>query len=490
MYSLEVESDWDHKTGNGIRLLPDFKPVTVTVSTAYDGQGRCDYGKMISDIERPMIDAWKVEIDLRRQAKVSGGIEEFLKEIMLEDNVWGLSDVLGEFSLASAGAGGDAAGFSLPLQMKDSGYRFDLDCTPAADGKPDALSIVETLANAFCHVFRLAAGKEVFSPAQLSDLLARASAWAEGLMQEAGVVIPRAEVDLQSAQWVESSLGLWVKVYSDREDKYALLVPVGKQGKPDFAGVDRVAARIARDWGQRVGLAGIDWLCAKISAEIESDAREYVNWILEEEAKLLLDFFDSLNRELAGHLKTAEDLHGRAVKWRADFEAWAKGRGNFKPEASWEASAGAGAKVAAQVPEMPAELKSTFTKIWEGLCKLPGAVYKGVKPKTGEIAKGLEFGFRAAGIVIRETAFLVAEDVYNAAMNGLFAYASVKTEKILAKTIGGRAAGCTVEVWDILSLLDDRKKVPDTVMENMNKLAALATDMGEEIAKIKGDIYE
>ena len=73
MYSLKVESDWDHKTGNGIRLLPDFEPVTVTVSTAYDGQGRCDYHKMIGEIEKPVTDAWKMEIDLRKQAKVSGG---------------------------------------------------------------------------------------------------------------------------------------------------------------------------------------------------------------------------------------------------------------------------------------------------------------------------------------------------------------------------------------------------------------------------------
>ena len=39
-------------------------------------------------------------------------------------------------------------------------------------------------------------------------------------------------------------------------------------------------------------------------------------------------------------------------------------------------SACMGANVAAQVPEMPSQLESTFTKIWEGLCGLPGAVCK------------------------------------------------------------------------------------------------------------------
>ena len=409
---------------------------------------------------------------------------------MLEGHAWNQPDVLGEFSLASVGSGGNAAGLSLLLKMADSGYRFDLDCTPGSDGKPDATSIVETLANVFRYVFRLVSGKEVFSSAQRNDLLARASAWAEGLMQEAGVVIPRAEVDLESAQWVESSLGLWVKVYSEREDKYALLVPVGKQGKPDFSGIDRVAAKIAQDWCQRVGMAKADWLCVKMSAEIGLDAREYVNWILEEEAKLLIEFFDALNHELAGHLKDAKELHQQAVKWRADFDTWAKGRGNFNLKASGEALAGAGVNLAAQVPQMPATLKSTFSKIWDGLNKLPGAVYKGLEPKTGEIAKGLEFGFKAAGVVIEKTGLRVLKDVAKAVGSGPAKKATRwLIKKLLLKRIGARKVERLFKISDkTWKYLEKTYKVYDSFID-FEEYRNMAMEISSNIEKIKSELY-
>ena len=206
----------------------------------------------------------------------------------------------------------------------------------------------------------------------------------------------------------------------------------------------------------------------------------------------MADFFDSLNRELAGHLRTAEDLYGRAVKWRADFDAWAKGRGNFKPEASWEVSAGAGVGVdiAAQVPEMPSQLKSTFTKIWDGLCGLPGAVKKGIEGKKDDMAKGLEFGFRAAGVVMEETAELVIKDVVKSALSKIGSgVTKFAIKKLLRKRIGELSAERLYKISDVTLDHVEMVAVAMGIWPDRDEFVDRGRKIGQKIKIIRNEMY-
>lgn len=132
------------------------------------------------------------------------------------------------------------------------------------------------------------------------------------------------------------------------------------------------------------------------------------------ENNIRAEFWEGVNREMAGHLKKAEELRKKAEKWRQDYDKWLGDTGNVKVSAQGGVGLEAGGELTVQVPKLPEDQKSTFDLIWEGLSKLPGAVYRGVKPHVGEMLEGLGFGFLAAGVLVLETALTVAIDVAKA----------------------------------------------------------------------------
>ena len=329
MLTITITTKWENPNGNGICLLPDLEPVIVTLSPSYDYTGRFDYDLALAEMESQVPQAWGMRLDLRQQTTPEGGVEESLKQFLLETLIRQDPDVLRDFSLDTAALDEDAWNGSLPLAMAGSGYKFSINCGWEMGCVPDSATIVDSLARAYAEVFQTPDG-HVFSASQRSDLLARASEWAQELMAEAGLGMPRVEVDLESGEWEGNSLRLWVNLYKDNVVKYALLIPVGQGGELDFAGIDQVAAEIVRDWSPGLGQESREKLCAKIAEQIGPDVREYAAWIIEVENNIRSEFWQAVNQELEGYLKKAEELHETAKKWRKDYDNWVKAGGNVR----------------------------------------------------------------------------------------------------------------------------------------------------------------
>jgi len=416
LFNITLETDWGNNNGKGVSLLPEPANISVEVPISYDSACRFDYDRAMADTEAQVQNACGFRLDLRYASTAEGSFEDSLKQIMVENLVRREPDVLGDFTLDPSGLEQKGEGLSLPLVMGGSNYRFNMDCTLGPEGKPDGKAIVEALAQAYREVFQLPSGEGVFRAGQQADLEQRAADWAQGLMAEAGLALPKVEVNLETHAWVGNSLRLYVDVYNHAKVQYELLMPVSNKGELDNSGIEQVAAQIAQEMSQRLGLGSPEWLAKHIAQQIEPDAKEYAAWIIEVENNIRAEFWEGVNREMAGHLKKAQDLHEKAKKWRHDYDKWIASNGNISisVEGSAGGGIGAGGEITINLSKLPEKQKNTFELIWEGLSKLPGAVYRGVKPHTGEMLEGLGFGFLAAGVLVLETARIVAIDVAKA----------------------------------------------------------------------------
>jgi hypothetical protein len=150
----------------------------------------------------------------------------------------------------------------------------------------------------------------------------------------------------------------------------------------------------------------------------------------------------------------------------------------------------AGGELTVQVPKLPEEQKSTFELIWEGLSKLPGAVYRGVKPHVGEISRGVEFGFKAAGIVMIKSAYLILEDVVDAIDSGAWESAGILLEKPLERKFGKRKAIFSVVGLSAVSLAFGRYEAKNKIEKRFYELRNSALEINDEIIKIGSRLVE
>ena len=401
MFNITLETDWGNNDGKGVSLLPEPATITIETPISYDSACRFDYVRAIDEAEAQLYQAWGFRLDLRATTTTEGSFEDSLKRIMVENLIRQEPDVLGDFSLDSSGLGRDGEGLSLPLVMGGSNYRFSVACTPGPEGKPDGKAIVEALAQAYCEVFQLPSGEGVFMAGQQADLEQRAVDWAQGLMAEAGLALPKVEVNLESYAWVGNSLRLYVDVYNDAKVQYDLLLPVSDKGELDYSGIEQAAAQIAQEMSQRLSLGSPERLAKHIAQQIEPDAKEYAAWIIEVENNIRAEFWEAMNREMAGNLKKAKDLSDKAEKWRQDYDKWLKDSANVKVEVEQEEPKPE-TKFSYSLSELPGQLLHDFKKIWDGLCELPGAVKKGMDKNLDEMVDGAIQGFRMAGVVFGE----------------------------------------------------------------------------------------
>lgn len=488
MFNITLKTDWNHQSGKDVSLLPEVGPVSVDIPISYDSACRFDYARAIEDAEAQLYQAWRFRLDLRSASTAEGGFEDSLKQMLVESLIRQEPDVLGDFSLDSSGLDGEGDGLSLPLKMGGSDYRFSVGCTPDPEGKPDGKAIVEALAQAYREVFQLPGSEMVFSAGQQAELEQKAANWAQGLMAEAGLALPKVEVNLETHAWVGNSLRLCVDVYNDAKVQYELLMPVSNKGELDYSGIEQVAAQIATDWCQRQGTSNSEWMSSRIAEQIGPDAKEYAAWIIEVENNIRAEFWEGVNREMAGHLKKAEELHAKAKKWRQDYDKWIASNGNISISVEGSAGGGVGAEgeITINLTKLPEEQKNTFELIWEGLSKLPGAVYRGVKPHAGEMLRGVEFGFKAAGVVVRESAKIVIEDVMDILVDTwrdklIGAILGFSAKRI----IGGRAAVYLDGGIQLGLFLYGRLQIPERVVEKLRKVESLGASIGEEIQAIK-----
>lgn len=364
--------------------------------------------------------------------------------------------------------------------MGGSNYRFSAACTLGPEGKPGGKAIVEALAQAYREVFQLPSGEGVFMAGQQADLEQRAADWAQGLMTEAGLALPKVEVNLETHAWVENSLRLYVDLYDDPKVPYELLVPVSDNGELDFSGIEQVAARIAQDWSQRAGRSSSEGLSARIAEQIGPDAREYAAWIIEVENNIRAEFWEVMNREMAGHLKKAEDLHEKAKKWRQDYDKWIASNGNISISVEGSAGAGAGGEFAVTIPKLPEDQKTVYESIWKEVKIFTKAITKSMRKDGFKLLNGFLFGIYGCWIIIKKSSYLIVEDVGNALTLAAPKYAEMRAVKSLATLIGKRNAEHAASMWDVMTY-DSPLATIEKVKQRVKELGNLALEIGGQI---------
>lgn len=480
VFTISLDIDWEKQNGDGVQLLPDFEPVTISLSPTYDYLGLYDYDSALAEMGSQLEQAWGMRLDLQKQATPEGGVEESLRQILVEALIRQNPDVLREFSADAAALNREAWNGSLPLVMAGSGYKFSVNCSSEAGGSLDSTAIVEALEQAYGEVVQVPDGY-VFSASQRSDLLVRASDWAQGMLAEAGLALPKVEVDLESGAWVGNSLRLWINLHKDQVVKYALLIPVGQGGELDFSNISQVAAEIAQDLSQSSNQERNEWLCARIVEQIEPDAREYAAWIIEVENNIRAEFWQAMNQELEGHLKKAKKLHEAAKKWRKDYDEWIKESGNAKAEVPQDTSE-TKVKFTYSLTELPGRLISDLKKIWEGLCALPGAVKKGVGDHSDELVDGAILGFRMAGVVIDKARSMAIRTVGMSTIIECGEYiAGELLKKNWAKNVGERRAQLRAYGYQLSTFVVGRVLVYYEVQRLQRQFPELARKVNQEI---------
>ena len=484
MFNITLETDWGNNDGKGVSLLPEPATITIETPISYDSACRFDYVRAIDEAEAQLYQAWGFRLDLRATTTTEGSFEDSLKRIMVENLIRQEPDVLGDFSLDSSGLGRDGEGLSLPLVMGGSNYRFSVACTPGPEGKPDGKAIVEALAQAYCEVFQLPSGEGVFMAGQQADLEQRAVDWAQGLMAEAGLALPKVEVNLESYAWVGNSLRLYVDVYNDAKVQYDLLLPVSDKGELDYSGIEQAAAQIAQEMSQRLSLGSPERLAKHIAQQIEPDAKEYAAWIIEVENNIRAEFWEAMNREMAGNLKKAKDLSDKAEKWRQDYDKWLKDSANVKVEVEQEEPKPE-TKFSYSLSELPGQLLHDFKKIWDGLCELPGAVKKGMDKNLDEMVDGAIQGFRMAGVVFGEGKRMAIREVGIPAIIELGEYIIGELLQMRwEKKVGTRKAQFRGYVYPWMTFAFGRALVYYEVKRRMRQFPELALQVNKEILEV------
>lgn len=484
MFNITLQTDWGNKNGNGVSLLPEPATLTVEMPIAYDSWCRFDYDRAIAETEAQLQGAWGFCPDLRGAPTAEGGFEDSLKQMLVETLIRQDPDVLGDFSLDTSGMGGDGGDVWLPLVMGGSNHKFRVACGFGPEGKPDAGIIVEALAQAYREVFQLPGGQGVFSAAQQADLEQRAADWALGLLGQVGSALPKVEVNLESYAWVGNSLRLYIDVYDDPKVTYELLLPMSGKGELDFAGIEQVAARIAQDWSQRAGRGSSEGFSARIAEQIGPDAREYAAWIIEVENNIRAEFWEAMNREMAGNLKKAKDLSNKAEKWRQDYDKWLKGGANVKVEVEQEEPKPE-TKFSYSLSELPGQLLHDFKIIWDGLCELPGAAKKGMDKNLDEMVDGAIQGFRMAGVVFGEGKRMAIREVGIPAIIELGEYIIGELLQMRwEKKVGTRKAQFRGYVYQWMTFTFGRALVYYEVKRRMRQFPELALQVNKEILEV------
>ena len=265
------------------------------------------------------------------------------------------------------------------------------------------------------------------------------------------MALPKVEVNLESYAWVGNSLRLYVDVYNDAKVQYDLLLPVSDKGELDYSGIEQAAAQIAQEMSRRLSLGSPERLAKHIAQQIEPDAKEYAAWIIEVENNIRAEFWEAMNREMAGHLKNAEELHAKAKKWRQDYDKWIASNGNISISVEGSADAGAGGEFAVTIPKLPEEQKTVYESIWKEVKIFTKAITKSMRKDGFKMLNGFLLGLHGWWIIKTKSSYLIVEDVGNALELAAPQFAKMRDVKSLTTLIGMRNAEHVASIWDVMT---------------------------------------
>lgn len=266
------------------------------------------------------------------------------------------------------------------------------------------------------------------------------------------------------------------------------MIPVSDRGEPDYKNIESLAREISAGWAARFNSKNADMFYDKIKTALQPQVKEYVEWIIEEERKVRQAFWDEFNKQLDRKLKEAEELEKKAVAAREQLRRSARDLVKIEAKPVDARSGGVMSQVEITITKILEEVSKTFGKIGEGVSKLPGQMHKAIS--NSEIMKGLEFGFRAAGVVMEKTGQIVLYDVVFALLSsGMHAAAKWAAKLPKAGSMIHRAFNFISSPPTNIDILSGRLLTATQIYKNYSSLKESAEIINSQIVKIKNEIF-
>jgi hypothetical protein len=491
MLTVSLEPYHRQKAGAGLSLWPDQTEFALPMPFSYAPDGRWDMEGSLRGLQADLRRQSGLELDLgaaaREDRRLLRGIQAELVAQVIQDD----PEVFSPFRLQGAAPG---PGGSLALAHRESGLTLELELAPGSQGLPDASGLLAALEECYRRMLLLDPDQEVFSPAQRQAIRqhgqGRLLVWA----LEAGAWEPPVELDTEGASWQGDALELRVKVggLSGRaETERKLLVPVDDAGQPDLANLPELAEDIARQWAQAYDLAHPHKLHGSIVDFLEPQVREYVEALLELRAEFQKAFWEAMNREVEKDRQKVEKLERELEEVERTFKAKPEKLVAIEKKVKETHGSRAWSNMKAAPSKVAKGLWDALGIIAGELMKLPGKVYEGIAPRADDMAKGVEFGFKAAGIVVLEGGLFMATEYVERAAD------------FAATAVGGRIAVKAAKHVPAKSmaknLLQDKSFHEMAISRSMaadmdvaveiSKYKSLAVDVSDRIKKLRKRIY-
>ena len=303
-------------------------------------------------------------------------------------------------------------------------------------------------------------------------------------------MVSKVDLDTTGATWVGDSLKLKVTVSSGMDAVHDLMVPVSDRGEPDYSNVATLAQTIAQAWVRQYKCPNQDRIKTKVKESLDGQVDEYVRFIIASERCAIQAGWDLINRELDSSLEKADSLLKEAKDFRADLDKHFRSLAEIKADQAARGMGDFSYNVVTSYEKITGGLSESLVKIERELAKLPGQVAEGVSAHADDIMKGLEFGFRAAGVVVEDAVFTVLDDVFTAVMPTVVQKSAsfLSAAKYGAKS-GSRILKFIAHPPAVVDFAAGRYLAAEVIIDNLISSKSKAENINRKILEIKNNIY-
>jgi hypothetical protein len=266
---------------------------------------------------------------------------------------------------------------------------------------------------------------------------------------------------------------------------------VDDAGQPDLANLPELAGDIARQWAQAYDLAHPHKLHGSIVDFLEPQVREYVEALLELRAEFQKAFWEAMNREVEKDRQKVEKLERELEEVERTFKAKPEKLVAIEKKVKETHGSRAWSNMKAAPSKVAKGLWDALGIIAGELMKLPGKVYEGIAPRADDMAKGVEFGFKAAGIVVEETAkFMLKQYAQRAVDVAIAATVGSTAGKVVKVLSSGKAVRLADGTADLVEYASGRGLTAYSIQDTLHETIDLAKDVDHRIRNLRSRLYE
>ncbi len=482
---------------NSTGIALDLPPQTVNASCrlTFLGDGRLDFNDVLTQLQREYSRELGVRVVFVPKALQDPEFMETLKDLIVVQSILVTRDILTMFTPVKGSMTGSGDGCRLTLMMKNSNYLVQVPIRRDAKGGYDVEAVIAALEQSYREVMFMDSQEVIFSADQRRVMREGASEWLDGLLAAEGISPPEVIVDTENVEWQDKGLLMKVRVSASESvgvagREYSLTVPFMQGGNADYSDIEPLAKKISAEW-----LKENPCLCSEaVYKSVQEPLREvvpaYVEWVIAEIQKDVQRFWDAFNAEL----KKKKEL---VKKFEKEAEEYVE---KIKSETLEEAKRPEPGVINGLIWAFPRVFRGLFEaapKISEGLKVLLDQAPRHISANAEEMMKALEFGFKAAGVIIWETGWMVMWDVGVAYLGNKIPFwsrkyvSSVKKGDKLYRFVSPlkKSAQKTGSKWDVGEFIFSRLIAGGQLTKNLYEAKDRAEEISQSIIKIKNQIY-